>query len=399
MAEQKPVKRIGSVRKPAPPTPPAAPAPVPAGTGEQINANITPGSMEFLEGLAVDRAEFLPSGTVLTEFEKEGLKKIGVDTSKPIPADIAEKLAAHQKAMEGPVPYHPDVKMDHVLKLPPIVDISKAPPDKVRAASDALDAYAAMRAANPTPSAASAPTSPQARPKQGGVELVDDLSPRGRTAAPPQPPAQPAQPPSPTATGSAVPPTAAPPPEGAGGLLHPKECPHCGFDLEKQDDTPITDLDKVNFVQAVLGGQRFRQERLLFGGRLKLTFRSLTSREVDMAFRQIVVDAQADLKNRLVNDTPFYWRNLMTYRMLMSIEKVESDVNGTIEVPPVDEIDCEPPKFPDTKLVQVFEALIEQVCPTEQLRSVIGHAYNEFQAVCDKLQVMAESPDFWKAIG
>jgi hypothetical protein len=398
--DPKPVRRIGSVKKPAPPAPPAAPTPVspPVPAREELNANIAPGSLEFVEEIGGEKPEFLPVGTVLTEFEAEGLKKLKVDTTKPIPTSIAEQIAAHQAAMAGPVPYHPDVKMDHVLKLPPVVDVSKAPADKLKGASEALDAYAAMRAQAQATPAASVP-SPQPRPPKGGVELVDDLSPRGRPAAPPQPPAQPAQPPSPTATGSALPPSDASPPEGAGGLLHPAECPHCGFDLAKADDTPITDADKVNFVQAVLGGKRFKQERLLFNGQLKLVFRSLTAKEVDMAFRQIVVDAQSDLKNKLVNDTPFYWRNLMTYRMLMSIEKVESDVNGAIEVPPIEEIECDPPKFPDTRLVMVFDSLIEQVCPTEQLRSIIGHAYNEFQAVCDKLQVMAENPDFWKAIG
>jgi len=417
MAE-KPVRRVGSARKPAPPAPPAAPAapPAPAGAPVGFPAELPEGVRNFLGQSGVDPAslgsiaaakpegpEFIPAGTVYTDFELEGLKKLNIDPKKPVPTDIAQQIAAHQAAMAGPVPYHPDVKMDHVLQVPTPVDISKAPPEKVRSAAEALDSFAkimkpGINPADPSPRAASAPT-PQPRPQQGGVEFVDDLSPGGRTTAPPQPPAHPAQPPTPTATGSALPPSAASPPEGAGGLLHPAECPHCGFDLKKNDDTPITDVDKVNFVQAVLGGQRFRQERLLFGGQLKLVFRSLTSKEVDMAFRQIVVDAQTDLKNRLVNDTPFYWRNLMTYRMLMSIEKVESDVNGAIEVPPIEEIESDPPKFPDTKLVEVFDTLIEQVCPTEQLRSIIGHAYNEFQAVCDKLQVMAESPDFWKAIG
>jgi hypothetical protein len=414
----KPIRRVGSAKKPSPPAAPAAPVPpppptsLPAGFPAELpegvinflgQSGVDPASLGGVVGPAPQGPEFIPAGTVYTDFELEGLKKLNVDPKKPVPTDIAQQIAAHQRALEGPVPYHPDVKMDHVLKAPLPVDISKAPPDKVRSAAEAIDAFAKImrpgaNPVDPSPRAASAP-SPQPRPQQGVVEFVDDLSPGGRTTAPPQPPAQPAYTPSPTAAGSALPPRVASPPEGAGGLLHPVECPHCGFDLKKQDDTPITDLDKLNFVQSVLGGQRFRQERLLFGGQLKLVFRSLTSREVDMAFRQIVVDAQSDLKNRLVNDTPFYWRNLMTYRMIMSIEKIESDVNGTIEVPPIEEIESDPPKFPDTKLVEVFDAVIEQVCPTEQLRSIIGHAYNEFQAVCDKLQVMAENPDFWKAIG
>lgn len=394
----KPTRRIGSIKKPAPPAPPAAPAAPPLPTQEELDAGLSPGSMAFIDRLDPETPEFLPTGTVLTEFEKDGLKRIGVDTTKPIPTDIAAKLAAHQAAMAGPVPYHPDVRMDHVLVRPPVIDISQASPEKLREIDAALSAYADMVKSPgepPTPRAASAPI-PPTPPRKGGVEFVDDIGP-GRATASPQPPARPATP-SPTATGP-VPPSTAPPPEGAGGLLHPAECPHCGHDLAKADDTPITDGDKINFVQAILGGQRFKQERLLFGGRLKLVFRSLTSRETDMAFRQIVVDAQSDLKSRMVNDTPFYWRNLMTYRMLMSIEKVESDVSGTIEVPPIEDIETDPVVFPDTKLMAVFDALVEQVCPTEQLRSIIGHAYNEFQAVCDKLQVMAEQPDFWKAIG
>lgn len=392
----KPVKRIGSIKKPAPPAPPARPAA--PGSIDQL-PGIDPAMLASIPVAKNEVPDFLPPGTVLTDFEKEGLRKLNVDTSKPIPTGIADQLAAHMQSMAGPVSLHPDVDPNHVLKVPKPVDLAQAPPEKLKQFGEALDALAAMRAeqaADPSPRAAPASVPTSHHPK-GGVEFVDDISP-GRSAASPQPPARPATP-SPTATGPPVPPTNAPPPEGAGGLLHPAECPHCGFDLKKADDTPITNEDKINFVQAILGGQRFKQERLLFGGRLKLTFRSLTSRETDMAFRQIVVDAQGDLKNRLVNDTPFYWRNLMTYRMLMSIEKVESDVSGVLEVPPIEEIETDPVEFPNTRISYAFDGLVEQICPTEQLRGVIGHAYNEFQAVCDKLQVMAEQPDFWKAIG
>lgn len=176
-------------------------------------------------------------------------------------------------------------------------------------------------------------------------------------------------------------------------------CQHCGWDLKRKDLVQVTDLDKYDFVQSILGGIKFKKEYLLFDGKYKLTFRALTSKESDLAYRQIVIDGQTDFQSRVMGGTDFYWRNLQAYRMVMSLESIESVQYGRIELPTIEEAEIEfEGKTLQSKLIPFLHHVLDNHLPMESMRVVVGHAHYEFQALCDKLQVMAESPTFWKAI-
>jgi len=176
-------------------------------------------------------------------------------------------------------------------------------------------------------------------------------------------------------------------------------CQHCGWDLKRNDLVEVTDVDKYDFVQSILGGIKFKKEYLLFDGKYKLTFRALTSKESDLAYRQIVIDGQTDFQQRVMGGTDFYWRNLQAYRMAMSLESIESVQYGRIELPTIDEAEIEfEGKTLQNKLIPFLHHVLDNHLPMESMRCIVGHAYYEFQSLCDKLQVMAESPTFWKAI-
>ena len=177
-------------------------------------------------------------------------------------------------------------------------------------------------------------------------------------------------------------------------------CPHCGWDLKKTDLTEPTEDDKYDFVQSILGNIRFKKSYDMFNGKYKVVFRALTSKESDMAFRQIVLDGQKDFQDRAIAGTDFYWRNLQAYRMVMSLESITSSEYGTLDVPTISDAQLEGTAGKDlqAKLIPFLNYVLDTFLPLESTRSVIGHAYFEFQALCDKLQVMAESPNFWKAI-
>ena len=177
-------------------------------------------------------------------------------------------------------------------------------------------------------------------------------------------------------------------------------CPHCGWDLKKTDLTEPTEDDKYDFVQSILGNIRFKKSYDMFNGKYKVVFRALTSKESDMAFRQIVLDGQKDFQDRAIAGTDFYWRNLQAYRMVMSLESITSSEYGTLDVPTISDAELEGIAGKDlqAKLIPFLNYVLDTFLPLESTRSVIGHAYFEFQALCDKLQVMAESPNFWKAI-
>jgi hypothetical protein len=178
------------------------------------------------------------------------------------------------------------------------------------------------------------------------------------------------------------------------------ECPHCGWDLKKVDLTEVTELDKQDFVQSILGGTRHRKTYELFGGKFKVTFKALTTKESDIAYRQIVIDGQIDYNGRILAGTDFYWRNLQAYRMVMSLESVESVSYGKVEIPSLADANIEDQSFKNLqeKLIPFLNYVLDNHLSTEGIRAVIGHAYFEFQSLCDKLQVMAESPNFWRAI-
>lgn len=179
-------------------------------------------------------------------------------------------------------------------------------------------------------------------------------------------------------------------------------CPHCGWDLKREDLTEVTPEDKFDFVQSILGSIRFKKSYEMFDGKYKVVFKAITTKEADIAYRQIVIDGQLDYNSRIIGGTDFYWRNLQAYRMVMSLDSIESVDYGRVSIPSLEEAEIEMPDSGpiklQNKLVPFLNHVLDNYLPLESTRSIIGHAYFEFQSLCDKLQVMAESPTFWKAI-
>lgn len=296
-------------------------------------------------------AEKMSSKVSLTEFEKQALSKLGVEGDVTVlPANIAEKIESVGVGLGDTINFD-DLPED---KKKEIAEFIKQAPD----------------------------TSAKKDPKQfetvaGGVNIpktviIDDLAEMAQAESGQKRPE--------TTKGS-----------------ESKQCPHCGWDTSKKEVVEITDDDKFDFVQSVLGGQRFKKVYHLFGGKLRIVFRTLTTVESDMAYKQIIIDAQKDINTRVIGDTSFYWKTLMAYRAVMAVEKVESDLN-MLEVPPIAEIDADPVEPPNTKVYGLFENLVEQIMPNEAMRNAIAHTYSEFNDLCEKLQSMAESKDFWNAI-
>jgi len=317
---------------------------------------------------------FMAPGTVLTDIEKEGLKQLGIvdDTSK-IPSNIAEKVSAVLASTPNDVP-----TVTQTLQIPKPVDFKDIPEEKKKEITDfiktAHTAAANIKEKTPT-------IQPMANPNLfKEPEIIDDIvkaeEPEKKEYKQPEPVAS---------TDS--------------GLFNKDvivKCPHCGWDASKGELTEVTEQDKTDFVQSIIGGIRFKKVYSLYGGRLKITFRTLTTAESDMAYKQLLVDAQNDLQSKILGDTSFYWRTLMAYRAVIAVEKVESSDN-IIEIPPIDEIEVDADSYsrPNTKLYALFDDLVSQIMPSEMLRNSISHIYTEFQALVEKMQAMAESKDFW----
>lgn len=182
----------------------------------------------------------------------------------------------------------------------------------------------------------------------------------------------------------------------AGGEQHIRNCPNCGHDVSKTEDSSITDTDKWTFIQSVLGGKRFVKQYELFDNRLIVIFRTLTNDEADMAFTQTALDVQKNI----MPDEGVYFRTLMDYRLSMSIESVKSD-NGVVNVPEVlsDDFQTDLPPKGATKLCFIVPYIYENVLKTESIRRAIGSCFFRFQRMVEKMEARADDPDFWKATG
>lgn len=329
----KPVKKLTSFKKLPP-----APAPSKPDVTQNPASLMTP-------------ADKMSGKVALTDFEKEALNKLGVDGDVTVlPSNIAEKIESVTSGLGN------------------TINFDDLPEDKKKEISEFIKNAPTVSENNT-----------ENEPTASGVNIpkpviIDDLEDKAKQEI------------------------NAPLLKTVADVNGPAViCPHCGWDTRNKELTEVTDADKFDFVQSVLSGGRFKKVYKLFGDRLKIVFRTLTTFESDMAYKQIITDAQKDIHTKAIGDSAFYWRTLMAYRSIMAIERVESDSN-IVEVPPISEIECDAPKLPDTKVSVLFDSLVEQIMPNEALRNAISHTYTEFNALCEKLQSMAESKDFWNAI-
>ncbi len=180
----------------------------------------------------------------------------------------------------------------------------------------------------------------------------------------------------------------------SGGEVKITNCPHCGWKVDDLNDPDPSSEDKLSFVQAVLGGTRFKKRYDFFDGNLVIVFRSLSTLEADVAFTQTAYDAR---QNGFLDEGQ-YFRTLMDYRLCMGIESIASS-EGKFEVPETltDDFKTDKPPKNATKLTYIVPYIYETVLKTENLRRTIGAAFYRFQRLVEKLEVRADDPNFWKA--
>lgn len=383
-----PKKTLGDARKPR--TPAATPPP----------GGVPPALAGMTGGMPL-----MPGKVLLTPMEKAELAKHGWKEGDPIPANLPN-LYAGVKAAELDAatlpPMDPAAVAAHNLRMPPVVQVADLPKAKQSELARALDEakiQAEMierRVSSQVPGAGAgvneaiqtALLNPLGKP--GSFVVEDDLKPK--VSAPPQ--AGPAAPLPPDDRDLDARP-------GAGAVEHPKNCPHCGFDLLKKELVEATDEDKLRWLVAQEGGKRFTKDYALNAGRITVTFRTLTSKESDVAWRQVAVDGTRDIRERVPETEDHHWRNLMVYRMVMSIERLWTLSEGPQDNPPLDEwkVDKEDYPGPNTKVYALLGPVTEALFPTESLRRQLGNAFHKFALLVELLEANADNDPFWSGIG
>ena len=175
--------------------------------------------------------------------------------------------------------------------------------------------------------------------------------------------------------------------------LELKLCPHCGWDLDREDTVRPTDEERRQYL-AVLWGGRFRKTYELYGGALKLTFRTLTTAEVDAITTQLFVDQR---RGGILNAADLGYES-GRYRLVASLERVEKDGLVAHDCQPVSEVPWPGPGEDDDPRQTVLPTLRKyydaNVWPTEMLFSVVQEAFRRFASLVSKLCDGLDDPNF-----
>lgn len=222
-----------------------------------------------------------------------------------------------------------------------------------------------------------------------------------RTVPPPPKPKAPQPPPEYAPQATAVSDTGA----AHATLSH---CPHCQWDLADVDVPEPPYSDKMGFMHSVLGLKPFVKSYPLFNGLMDVTFRTLTTREVDKVYLQTYADREA---GKLPTEYDF-WERLNRYRMILQLHTVKvagengmfkelpdgyskatNNTSSGVWVTPEQEGELGINK---TGLPDIEEFLIDEILKTEHVFRTVNAQCNQFNRLCSKLEAMVDNSDFWK---
>lgn len=317
----------------------------------------------------------------LTEFERSVLEGSGWKPGEKLPdltntafgqrakqhADNIRKQAEEQIKGKAPVPADTPP-----AKAPPTRDISEVHPAERMEIENLLKEQGLPE---------------QSVVEDGGTQIVNDLSTRFNPLKDARTPQKPD--------------TAAPEPDTdsdkANATVQQDEtqklCERCGHILGAPL-VDVTDEDKQNYIQTILGGIRFRKTYEAYGGRLKFTFRSLSPLESNMAFDQ----ADNDTASSKISTGLQYMRRLEDYRLVSAIESLERLGKSPTQFAEVGNLEYDSDVF-NTPLPQLVEFMHEKIFVSDHVRRTIGQFWAGFQRLLETLEAKARDPDFFDETG
>lgn len=337
----------------------------------------------------------------MTEFEQRALLAEGYDpNTMPLPAnayEIMQTVNAELGLDKAPVP-NIDPRQAPVTIPEPVQFAARSPEHQERlkrvletaVAQDEADMQAAQaeeRLATLPPGVADAQRMAQSMTQPSTAEVDVDV----QNTPPPATARQ-------TATPTAADDT------GAAAALQPHICEMCGHNsaIPATPEPPYE--KKLAFLQTVLGEVNFKDEMKVMGGNLSLTFRTLTTREL----QQVFIQANNDLEKKRIVTTADYYEKLNWYRLCLQLVEIRGLAMQTVMhvapeglSPETNNLassfwECDPPENGDTILMQVSNYIETSVLKTEHLLRIVGAACNQFNRLVAKLEANLENSDFWK---
>jgi len=320
----------------------------------------------------------------LTEGEKKTLKAIGWNEGDPIPSNLANNLsdAIAQAKAEMETDYQQTMAANlnrPVFKPPKEIAFEDLPPERQKEIADRINNARLLTPQQDDSNYIEIVDSRTGKPKKvvdaATLPTIADIRRiSGISGAPVQ---------------EAMP---SPEPEVVSEVKI-TQCKHCGFPVD-QEDVIVNDRDKYNFLQAVLGGTRFYKEFALFDGNLKITYRTLTTPETDLVFRQMALE----MKDNTIESSADYWLKLMTYRLALAVERIETPSGGPILIPELKEFKVDFDPVLKTPIPKITEHVMSEIAPQETIRRILVNQLAHFQRTVEHLEARMNDSDFWKVI-
>ena len=196
-------------------------------------------------------------------------------------------------------------------------------------------------------------------------------------------------------------------PEETDGSLK-RVCTHCGWDQEKPVIADPPAADKLAFLHSMLGGASFTKRFSMFGDNLRVTFRTLTIKEVDKLYEETYT-AQ---KSGVISTTSDYYEHLNRLRLHLQLVSVEgksvalhhklpmslSTATNKLETETWETFLKEKNIFDEEQglVSQMQGYILDNVLTTEQLLRTVTHECQKFNRLAAKLEARVDDSDFWK---
>lgn len=180
-------------------------------------------------------------------------------------------------------------------------------------------------------------------------------------------------------------------------------CSRCGFPKHLSDPIEVTEQDKDDFVQCMLGQKQFEKVYRLFGGKLAIKVRSLMPYEADLIWAQISADYHRGRLKTAIDERDFHNR----YRTCLQVIGI-SGLNRPVVLPQSYE-EWEKvlggPSInrgqqgdnPDTLIRLIYDTLQKKLAVSESIHRTLAGTVVQFNQLQIKLEANSQNPDFWKA--
>lgn len=181
-------------------------------------------------------------------------------------------------------------------------------------------------------------------------------------------------------------------------------CPHCNWDMSLPVIAEPTYDEKMGFLHSVLGQKTFTHQYEIFGGNVVARFRTLTTKEMDIIYRQVF----AERETGEITTIQDYWEKVNRYKLYLQLTYLSAvDGSFTHTLPEGYSPESNPhaaecykfkPANPDhTYLPEIENHVLEEVLRTETIQRSINTICARFNRLVAKLEAMIDNSDFWNA--